>query len=74
MPDSKSPKWREDVDAVEFQPTDHQGVCLMHRRAFRTLMRAPSSPQQCVDFYNTHQDAFQAAARAKVLRTKGRRA
>jgi len=41
----------------------------MHRRAFRTLMRAPSSPQQCVDFYNAHQDAFQAAARAKVLRT-----
>jgi hypothetical protein len=26
------------------------------------------SPQQCVDFFTTHQKAFQAAARAKVLR------
>ncbi|HEY3032774.1 MAG TPA: hypothetical protein VGJ68_21740 [Bradyrhizobium sp.] len=68
MPESKTPAWRDDIDALAFQPADHQGVCMVHRRAFRTLLRATPSPQQCVDFYQTHQDVFQAAARAKVLR------
>src|SRR6266851_8265174 len=68
MLDSKSPTWRDDIDALEFQPADHQGACMMHRRAFRMLLRATPSPQQCVDYYHSHQDAFQAAARAKVLR------
>ena len=68
MPKSEMPTWRSDIDALAFQPTDHHGVCIVHRRAFRTLLRATPSPQQCVDFYRTHQDAFQAAARAKVHR------
>ena len=68
MPSSKTPKWRDDIDALAFQPADHSGICMVHRRAFRTLLRAAPSPQQCVDFYNSHPDAFQAAARAKVLK------
>jgi hypothetical protein len=68
MPNSKTPTWREDIDALAFQPAEHQGVCMVHRRAFRTLLRIVPSPRQCVDFYHTHQDAFQAAARAKVVR------
>jgi hypothetical protein len=68
MPTSKTPKWRDDIDALAFQPAEHQGVCMVHRRAFRTLLRIVPSPRQCVDFYYTHQDAFQAAARAKVAR------
>ena len=68
MPSSKTPKWRDDIDALAFQPADHRGICMVHRRAFRTLLRAAPSPQQCVDFFMTHQKAFQAAARAKVLR------
>jgi len=60
--------WRDDIDSLAFQPVDHQGLCTVHRRTFRTLLRATPSPRQCVDFYQTHQDAFQAAARAKVLR------
>ena len=63
MSQSKTPTWRDEIDALAFGLADHQGVCMVHRRAFRT-----PSPQQCVDFFNTHQDAFQAAARAKVLR------
>jgi hypothetical protein len=43
---------------------------MVHRRAFRTLLRATPSPRQCVEFFNAHQEAFQAAARAKLLRTK----
>ncbi len=68
MPHSKTPTWREDIDALAFQPADHGGVCMVHRRAFRTLLRTIPSPQQCVDFYRAHQDAFQAAARAKLVR------
>lgn len=68
MTHSKTPTWRDDIDALAFQPAYHQGVCMVHRRAFRTLLRETPSPQQCVDFYRTHQEAFQAAARAKVLR------
>ena len=68
MSQSKTPTWRDEIDALAFQPEQHSGLCMVHRRAFRTLLRTTPSPQQCVDFFNTHQDAFQAAARAKVLR------
>jgi hypothetical protein len=68
MPHSKIPIWRDDIDALAFQPADHEGLCMVHRCAFRTLLRAVPSPRQCVDFYQSHQDAFQAAARAKVVR------
>ena len=59
MPRSKLPTWRNDIDALAFQPDHHGGICVVHRRAL---------PRQCVDFYLTHRGAFQAAARAKVLR------
>lgn len=68
MPSGKTPIWRDDIDALAFQPRDHRGLCMVHRRAFRTLLRAAPSPQQCVDFYISHEQAFQAAARAKLLR------
>jgi hypothetical protein len=69
MPSSKPPIWRNDIDALAFQPGEHIGLCMVHRRAFRTLLRATPSPRQCVEFFNAHQQAFQAAARAKLLRT-----
>ena len=69
MPHCKTPIWRDDIDALAFQPANHAGLCMVHRRAFRTLLRILPSPQECVDFYGTHSDAFQAAARAKVIRS-----
>src|SRR4030088_2797437 len=54
MPYSKTPIWRDDIDALAFQPADHAGLCMVHRRAFRTLLRTVPSPQGCVDFYHTH--------------------
>ena len=68
MPSSNPPIWRNDIDALAFQPREYSGLCMVHRRAFRTLLRATPSPQQCVEFFNAHQEAFQAAARAKLLR------
>jgi hypothetical protein len=70
MPSRKLPVWRDDIDALVFQPGEHAGLCMVHRRAFRTLLRATPSPRQCIEFFNAHQEAFQAAARAKLLRTR----
>jgi hypothetical protein len=68
MPSRKTPIWRRDIDALAFQPGEHTGLCMIHRRAFRTLLRATPSPRECVEFFNAHQEGFQAAARAKLLR------
>jgi len=68
MPYSKTPIWRDDIDALAFQPGEHGGLCMVHRRAFRTLLRATPSPRQCIEFFNAHQAAFLAAAVAKLQR------
>ena len=68
MPSSKTPLWRNDIDALAFQPGEHSGLCMVHRRAFRTLLRAMPTPQECIEFFDAHQKAFQAAARAKLQR------
>jgi hypothetical protein len=69
MPSSNTPIWRDDVDALAFQPGERTGLCMVHRRAFRTLLRATPSPRECIEFFNAHQEAFQAAARAKLRRS-----
>ena len=68
MSSSKTPIWRNDIDALAFQPEQHTGFCMVHLRAFRTLLRKTPSPPDCVAFFTTHQEAFQAAARAKLQR------
>jgi hypothetical protein len=68
MPPRNPPIWREDIDALAFQPDGHTGFCMVHRRAFRTLLRTTPSPRQCIEFFNAHREAFQAAAHAKLLR------
>ena len=70
MPDSKLPIWRDDIDALAFQPGEHIGLCMVHRRAFRALLRATPTPRDCVEFFYSHREAFLAAARAKLLRTR----
>jgi hypothetical protein len=70
MPSSKPPIWRSDIDALAFQPEEHIGLCMVHRRAFRTLLGATPSPRQCIEFFSAHHEAFQAAARVKLLQTR----
>ena len=60
--------WRHDIDALAFEPDDHGGLCMVHRRAFRTLLRLSPEPGDCEVFFRTHQRAFQAAASAKIRR------
>lgn len=68
MPKDTSPTWRDDVDALAFRPEGHDGLCMMHRGAFRVLLRTAPTPGQCQTFFQAHHDAFQAAAHAKILR------
>ena len=60
--------WRHDIDALVFGPDDHHGLCMVHRRAFRTLLRFNPAPGDCEVFFRTNEYAFRAAASAKSLR------
>jgi Protein of unknown function (DUF1488) len=62
--------WRSDIDALAFQPDGGQAYCMVHRRAFRTLLGFDPSPEECETHFRMHRDAFEAAARAKMLETK----
>jgi hypothetical protein len=64
----EAPVWRADVEALAFRPDGHEGVCLVHRHAFRTLLRRMPSPEECTAYFNDHKAVFQAAASAKVAR------
>ncbi|WP_027579835.1 hypothetical protein [Bradyrhizobium sp. Ai1a-2] len=66
MSDEGEPIWRNDIDSLAFRPSGHGGICVIHRRAFRTLLGRSPSPQQSIDFYLMHRDSFEAAARAKL--------
>jgi hypothetical protein len=60
--------WRDDIDALAFEPNDHCGFCMIHRRAFRTLLRFWPEPSDCEAFFRVHERAFRAAAKAKIAR------
>lgn len=62
--------WREDIEALAFRPDGHDGFCMVHRHAFRTLLRRSPSERECAEFFLGHREIFEAAARAKVLRAK----
>jgi hypothetical protein len=60
--------WREDIDSLVFEPEGHAGSCVVHRRAFRTLLGRHAARQECLTFFGAHQGAFRAAAAAKIAR------
>jgi len=60
--------WRPDIDALAFEPDGHDGLCMVHRRAFRTLLKSSPEPGDCAVFFHTHERAFRAAASAKIRR------
>jgi hypothetical protein len=68
LSDATAPIWRVDVDALAFLPEGHGGLCMVHRRAFRTLLKREPKPADCESFFGAHRAAFEAAAQAKILR------
>jgi hypothetical protein len=60
--------WRSDLDSLSFQPQGHAGHCIVHRRAFQTLLGFNPTPEECAACYLRGHDAFQRAAAAKITR------
>jgi hypothetical protein len=68
LPDELTALWRDDIDSLAFQPLRHDGQCVVHRLAFRTLLGIDAIPQACVDYFHEQRAAFEAAATAKIER------
>lgn len=60
--------WRADIDSLAFQPLRHEGQCVVHRLAFRTLLGTDATPQACLDYFHAQRAAFETAAAAKIER------
>ncbi len=63
-----SSTWRSELDSLSFQPHGHAGCCLIHRRAFKTILGFDPTPDDCAACFRQRQAAFQAAAAAKIGR------
>jgi len=63
-----SSAWRSDLDSLSFQPQGHTGHCIVHRRAFQTLLGFKPTPQECTAYYLQSPEAFERAAAAKISR------
>jgi hypothetical protein len=61
-------QWRHDIDALVFEPDGHRSLCMVHRLAFRGLLRVTPTPDDCMAYFAAHEAAFQQAAQAKILR------
>jgi hypothetical protein len=69
MGDSET-KWRFDIDALAFDPEGHRGSCVVHRLAFRTLLRLVPTPDACMAYFTRNEEAFRASAQAKISRRR----
>ena len=71
MPASGSTStWRADLDALAFRVPGHDGWCMVHRLAFRTLVGAEPDATACVAFHRENADAFAAAALVKIAQRR----
>jgi len=61
-------QWRHDIDALAFEPDGHRSMCMVHRLAFRSLLRLTPAPDDCMAYFAAHEAAFRQAAQAKILR------
>src|SRR5262249_40545043 len=60
--------WRHDIDALAFRPGGHEGTCMVHRLAFRALMRLVPTPDACIAYFTAHQGTLRLSAQAKIRR------
>ncbi|MHC2335617.1 hypothetical protein [Bradyrhizobium sp. USDA 4454] len=58
--------WRADIASLVFALPEHDAICAVHRGAFRTLLGADPTPPACLRYFARFEDAFRAAARAKI--------
>ena len=60
--------WRRDLDALAFEPDGHRGMCVVHRLAFRSLLRLTPTPADCLAYFAAHEGTFRRAALEKIAR------
>ena len=60
--------WRDQIDSLAFRAEGHAGVCVVHRRAFETLLGHSASPAECVAYFTAQRSTFARAAAAKIAR------
>ena len=60
--------WRDDIASLVFPVIGHGATCAVHRGAFRTLLGADPSPEDCLGYFGRFESAFRAAAGAKIAR------
>lgn len=63
-----SMEWDSANDCLAFSPPGGDGRCVMHRRAFRALLRQEPTPAACLAFAARNQAALGLAARLKMQR------
>lgn len=68
MDEDARTRWRHDIDALAFEPDGHRGMCMVHRLAFRSLLRLTPASAECMAYFAAHEAAFRQAAQAKILR------
>ncbi|WP_426616027.1 DUF1488 family protein [Bradyrhizobium sp. McL0616] len=61
-------QWRDDIASVVFPVEGHGAICAVHRGAFRTLIGAEPSPEDCLDYFRRYEITFREAAGAKIAR------
>ena len=58
--------WRADIASLIFPVRNHGAICAVHRGAFRTLLGAEPTPEDCLGYFQRFEAAFRAAACAKI--------
>ena len=62
--------WRDDIDSLAFVPPGHEGTCVVHRRALRTLLGFMPDVETCERFFAEYNARFIAAAARKIERAQ----
>jgi hypothetical protein len=60
--------WRDEIASLVFSVRGHGAICAVHWGAFRTPLGDEPSPGGCVGYFRRFEDAFRAAAAAKIVR------
>ena len=58
--------WNDDLDALEFRLSGHEGLCVVHRLAFRAMLATSPTRDSCIRFFQSRERTFIAAAREKI--------
>ncbi|BBC01306.1 hypothetical protein ABIF38_007664 [Bradyrhizobium japonicum] len=62
--------WRADIASLVFPVPEHRAICAVHRGAFRTLLGTDPTADACLAHFRRFEQAFKAAARAKIERKR----